>query len=405
MPVFRIAVLACALLCAAVAPAAQAAGGAQTKRILRSEMAKAGASSGAHVLDLTTGRTLYAEDATVPRIPASVEKLYTTAAALQAFGPQGTIPTDVLGAAAVDPATGVLTGNLFLRGNGDPSFNAKGAGLLADVLIEQTGLTEIDGRVVGDETVFDGLRGPPSEGFRTSSYVGPLSALTFNRGFTGKRRPLFQASPPLFAAKAFTSALRRRGVTVRRSARAGVTPSGAVALAGISSPAIQSLVASMNVPSDNFIAETLIKVLGARSGLGGTTAAGAGVVRANAARLGIRTTVVDGSGLSRFNRTSPKAIVALLTAMDEGELAVPFEASLPVAGRTGTLYDRMRGTAARDACRAKTGTLSNVSALAGYCDTRGGGRVAFAFLMNSVYPWTARRIQDRMTAALARYDG
>ena len=80
--------------------------------------------------------------------------------------------------------------------------------------------------MVGDETVFDGLRGPPSEGFRTSSYVGPLSALTFNRGFTGKRRPLFQASPPLFAAKAFTAALRRRGVTVRRSARAGATPAG-----------------------------------------------------------------------------------------------------------------------------------------------------------------------------------
>ncbi len=259
---FRIAVLACALLCAAVAPAAQAAGGAQTKRILRSEMAKAGASSGAHVVDLTTGRTLYAEDATVPRIPASVEKLYTTAAALRAFGPQGTIPTDVLGAAAVDPATGVLTGNLYLRGNGDPSFNAKAAGLLADILIERTGLTEVDGRVVGDETVFDGLRGPPSEGFRTSSYVGPLSALTFNRGFTGKRRPLFQASPPLFAAKAFTAALRRRGVTVRRSARAGVTPAGAVALAGLNSPGIESLVASMNVPSDNFIAETLIKALG-----------------------------------------------------------------------------------------------------------------------------------------------
>ena len=161
----------------------------------------------------------------------------------------------------------------------------------------------------------------------------------------------------------------------------------------------------MNLPSDNFIAETLIKALGARFGAGGTTSAGAAVVRSNAAQLGIRTTVVDGSGLSRANRTSPKAVVALLTAMDEGELAEPFERSLPVAGRTGTLYDRMRGTAARDACRAKTGTLSNVSALAGYCDTRGGGRVAFAFLMNYVYPWTARRIQDRMTTALARYDG
>ena len=65
----------------------------------------------------------------------------------------------------------------------------------------------------------------------------------------------------------------------------------------------------------------------------------------------------------------------------------------------------MRGTAARDACRAKTGTLSHVSALAGYCETRDGGRVAFAFLMNGVYPSGARCLQDRMAAALARYSG
>ena len=402
----RIAVLFCALLCAVLAPVAEAAGPSTTKRILRKEMAKAGPYSGAHVVDLVTGRAIYSEDASVPRIPASVEKLYTTAAALELFGPQGAISTDVLGAAAVDPATGVLTGDLYLRGNGDPSFNAQAAGLLADSLIEQTGITEIDGRVIGDETLWDGLRGPPSEGFRTSSYVGPLSALTFNRGFTGKRRPLFQASPPLFAAKAFTKALRRRGVAVLRSARAGAAPATAIALTSLDSPALQNIVASMNVPSDNFIAETLIKTLGARFGAGGTTRAGAAVVRANAARLGIRTTVVDGSGLSRSNRTAPKAVTALLTAMDENEeLAEPFERSLPVAGRTGTLYDRMRGSAARDHCRAKTGTLSNVSALAGYCETRRGRKIAFAFLMNSVYPWTARRIQDRMTDALARYTG
>jgi serine-type D-Ala-D-Ala carboxypeptidase/endopeptidase (penicillin-binding protein 4) len=401
----RISLSACALVCGLIAPTAQAAGPVQTAKVLRTQMAKAGAYSGAHVVDLGTGRTLYTDDASVPRIPASVEKLYTTAAALQRYGPTGTIPTDVLGAAAVDPATGILSGNLYLRGNGDPSFDAKAAGLLADILIERTGITEVDGRVIGDETVFDGLRGPPSEGYRTSIWVGPLSALTFNRGFTGRRRPLFQASPPKFAAKAFTAALRRRGVTVRRSARSGVTPAAAVALAGLNSPGIENIVASMNVPSDNFIAETLIKALGARFGSGGSTSAGAAVVRDTAAQMGIRTTVVDGSGLSRSNRTSPKAVVALLTAMDEGELALPFEASLPVAGRTGTLHDRMRGTAARDACRAKTGTLSNVSALAGYCNTRSGGRVAFAFLMNYVSTWTARRLQDRMTAALARYDG
>ncbi len=400
----RKALLACAVLGAIAAPSAQAEGLAKTKRVLRAEMAKAGAYSGAHVVDLGTGQPLYSEDASVPRIPASVEKLYTTAAALERFGPQGALSTEVLGAGAVDP-TGVLAGDLYLRGGGDPSFDAKAAGLLADTLIGQTGLTEVDGRVIGDESAFDGLRGPPSEGYRTSSYVGPLSALTFNRGFTGRRRPLFQASPPKFAAKAFAAALKRRGVIVRRSARAGVAPATAVALTSLSSPGIENLIASMNLPSDNFIAETLIKAMGAEFGTGGTTSAGAAVVRSSAAQLGIRTTVVDGSGLSRWNRTSPKAVVSLLTAMDESALAEPFERSLPVAGRTGTLYDRMRRTAARDACRAKTGTLSNVSALAGYCDTRSGGRVAFAFLMNYVYPWTARRIQDRMTAALARYDG
>jgi len=401
----RIAVLACALLCAALAPSAQAAGLAQTKRILRSEMAKAGAYSGAHVYDLTTGTTLYTEDASVSRIPASVEKLYTTAAALELFGAQGTIATDVLAPAAVDPATGVLSGNLYLRGNGDPSFDARALRALADTLVAETGLTEVTGRVIGDETAFDGLRGPPSEGFRTSGWVGPLSALTFNRGFTGRRRPLFQARPPAFAAKAFTAALKRRGVTVRRSVRAGATPEQAVLLAQSASPTIESLVASTNVPSDNFYAETLIKTLGARFGAGGTTSAGAAVVRTNAARLGVRTTVVDGSGLSRSNRTSPKAVVALLTAMDESELAPGFYNSLPIAGRSGTLVDRMRRSSARDVCRAKTGSLSNVSALAGYCDTRSGDRVAFAFLMNYVSPWGARRLQDRMTAALARYDG
>ena len=259
--------------------------------------------------------------------------------------------------------------------------------------------------MIGDESAFDGLRGPPSEGFRTSFCVGPLSALTFNRGFTGRRSPLFQARPPTVRREGVHRALRRRGVAVRRSARAGVTPAVAPLLTSWSSPQMADLVARMNVPSDNFIAETLIKAMGMTFSSSGTTTAGASIVRSTAATLGARTYAVDGSGLSRSNRTSPRAVVSLLTAMEEGELFEPYIASLPVAGRTGTLYDRMRRTAARDACRAKTGTLSNVSGLAGYCETRDGGRVAFAFLMNGVYPTGARRLQDTMTAALARYDG
>ena len=80
-----------------------------------------------------------------------------------------------------------------------------------------------------------------------------------------------------------------------------------------------------------------------------------------------------------------------------------FTGSLAVAGRTGTLAYRMRGSSAQDRCRAKTGTLHDVSALAGYCSSPAGGTVAFAFLMNHVSPYGARILQDRMAGALARY--
>ena len=68
------------------------------------------------------------------------------------------------------------------------------------------------------------------------------------------------------------------------------------------------------------------------------------------------------------------------------------------------MYNRMRGTAAQDRCHTKTGTLHDVSTLAGFCNTTGGERVAFAFLMNRVNPSAAHALQDRMTAALARLD-
>jgi serine-type D-Ala-D-Ala carboxypeptidase/endopeptidase (penicillin-binding protein 4) len=80
-----------------------------------------------------------------------------------------------------------------------------------------------------------------------------------------------------------------------------------------------------------------------------------------------------------------------------------FVDSLPIAGRDGTLFDRMRRGAARDRCRGKTGTLSNVSALSGYCEARSGDNYAYSILMNGVYPTGARKLQDLMLQALSRY--
>jgi D-alanyl-D-alanine carboxypeptidase/D-alanyl-D-alanine-endopeptidase (penicillin-binding protein 4) len=164
------------------------------------------------------------------------------------------------------------------------------------------------------------------------------------------------------------------------------------------------LIRHTNRPSDNYMAETLLKDLGADFGSGGTTTAGTVVARRNAAKYGAHPTMVDGSGLSRLNRTSPRDVVRLLRGLDRSALADPLWLSLSVAGRNGTLFDRMRHGSARERCRGKTGTLSGVSNLVGYCRSKYGARLAFAVLMGGgVSTWTAHPLQNRMANALARY--
>lgn len=399
----RLTVVLTVLLALLAAPVAHAAGLSATKRALAREMARAGGSSGAYVVDMDTGQELYALRADTGRIPASVEKLYTSATAMLLYGPEGTLSTSVLSTALPD-ATGTIAGDVVLRGGGDPTFNATTAAALAKRLSDG-GLKRITGRVIGDESAFDAFRGPPSSNFQTSSDVGPLSALAYNRGRTGRRSPYWQASPARFAADAFEKALERRGVKIAGAARSGLTATGMSPLSEWTSPTIGAISRQMNVPSDNYIAEILIKGLGSQFGGEGSTAAGGRVMRETLGQFGISPRIADGSGLSRANRTTPRQVVQLLTGMAEGPHADAFDASLAVAGRSGTLAYRMRGTAAQDDCRAKTGTLRDVSALAGYCTTAGGGRVAFAFMMNRVYPAGARTLQDRMAAVLARFSG
>ncbi|MDQ6914233.1 MAG: D-alanyl-D-alanine carboxypeptidase/D-alanyl-D-alanine-endopeptidase, partial [Actinomycetota bacterium] len=184
----------------------------------------------------------------------------------------------------------------------------------------------------------------------------------------------------------------------------GRAPGTAGQLALVRSPPISRLIRFTNVPSDNYLAEMLIKDLGARFGAGGSTAAGAAVVRDRLGTLGIAPQVVDGSGLSRGDHTTPRQVVRLLAAMARsGPFADTFRGSLAVACRSGTLAARMCGSAASGRCRGKTGTLSNVSALSGYCTLPTGRTIAFSFLMNGVDVYGARSLQNRMAVAIARY--
>jgi D-alanyl-D-alanine carboxypeptidase/D-alanyl-D-alanine-endopeptidase (penicillin-binding protein 4) len=271
------------------------------------------------------------------------------------------------------------------------------------VLLDEVGIERVTGRVYGDESAFDSLRGGPDSGYGTSIWVGPLSGLSYNRGLFTEGGRGFQANPPAFAAARLDEALEARGIAVRQKPRAGAAPSDATVLASVDSPPMERLIRLTNKPSDNFFAETLLKDLARLNGGVGTTRGGARVAAAFARRLGARPALVDGSGLSRGNRASPASVVRLLSAMYTREDFDPFLDSLPIAGRDGTLFDRMRRGPARTRCVGKTGTLSNVSALSGYCEARSGDSYAYSILMNGVYPTGARRLQDRMLQGIAKF--
>ena len=408
----RIALLVIALL--ALLPAAAAAQDEPTmvKRLAR-YMRAAGSYSGAYVAEVSGDkppRAVFRWRQRTPRILASNTKLFTTSAALSRFGTQGTLGTEVLGTGELD-TEGIFRGSLYLRGGGDPTFGSRsftrksygGGATVQDLaaLLEETGIERVTGRVYGDESAFDSLRGGPDSGYGVSPWVGPLSALSYNRGLFTESGRGYQASPPAFAAARLGEALKARGVTVRLKPRAGLTPADARVLASVESPPMERLIRLTNKPSDNFFAEMLLKDLADQAGGAGTTAAGARIAAAHARALGARATIVDGSGLSRGNRASPLSIVRLLSAIERSDDFDPFVESLPIAGQDGTLFDRMRRGAARWRCRGKTGTLSNVSALSGYCEARSGDNYAYSILMNGVYPTGARRLQDRMLQAIA----
>jgi serine-type D-Ala-D-Ala carboxypeptidase/endopeptidase (penicillin-binding protein 4) len=365
---------------------------------LTREMRHAGGFSGAFVRDLDSQRTLFEAKADAPRAPASVEKLYTTASVLMRFGPDATLPTAVAGRGFLDP-DGVWRGDLYLHGGGDPTLGRDDLQRLARAL-GAAGILRVEGSVLGDESRFDVLRGSFDTGGAYDRDIGGvLSALALNRGFSKDGRPAAQA------AGQFAKELRADGIRVEGRSGAGETPAEARELASVASPPMRDLIRLTNVPSDNFLAEMLVKDLGAEFAGAGTTAAGVGVVRTQLAALGLTPQVVDGSGLSRADRTTPRQVVHLLEAMHGQEVAGAFEGSLAVAGRTGTIRKRMRGTAAQDRCRAKTGTLIGVSALAGLCESAGGDTIAFAMLMNRVSVARAHGVQDRVATAIARYDG
>jgi D-alanyl-D-alanine carboxypeptidase/D-alanyl-D-alanine-endopeptidase (penicillin-binding protein 4) len=408
--------LVCALALAFGLFTSTASAGASTAALqahMAHELALAGPHSGGLVYDLSTKQTLFGERAEVLRAPASVEKLYTATALLERLGPDAHLETTVLGSGHLGPE-GVWEGSLYLHGGGDPTFGTNafvrahygGLGTSVSTLVTQLvhtdGIHRVTGAIEGDESYFDSLRGEPASGYRFDPYLeGTLSALAFNRGASGSYRGAH--APAAYAAHELLRALRAAGVSVLGGSGTATAPVGTTSLAAAPSPTIAQLLGLTLPPSDNFFAETLLKDLGARAGGAGTTVAGAHVVRATLAALGLHPRIVDASGLSRSDQTSPQQVVMLLAALAPTTLGTTLRDDMAVAGRSGTLAERMRGTAAAGRCQGKTGTLIGVSNLVGYCQAIDGQYLAFAFFNDGISTERAHILQDNMTISLANY--
>jgi len=360
---------------------------------------QSGGRGGAYVADPETGAVLFSRGATRARQIASNMKLFTTAAALARLGPDEQFETALVAPGGI--VAGVVQGDLILVGGGDPSL---GRAAISRLVAEAraNGLVGVTGKMLYDETIFDRRRSVPRKGIRGGpfEYLGRLSGLAFEGGRS--------TDPARSAALTAASALRKRGVDVSKKVAPGdapaVPPTNVVA--EIESAPLSDLARTTNTFSVNFYAETLLKSLGAEVAGRGTTAAGVAVARAFAAESGAALRGHNGSGLSRADRASPRSIGALLTAMLDRELAVrdSFLRSLAVAGRTGTLARRMRGTAASGACIGKTGTLDGVSALSGYCLVAPERFIVFSVLLNKVAISRAHRAQDRIASLVAGYE-
>jgi len=388
------------------------------RNILEREIDSVGGASGAYVFDVEANskRLLYSDSGSNSRILASNSKLFTTAAYLDRFGGSGRLKTQVFERGKRQGGRErTLKGSLVLLGDGDPALAVSGfaasrnlplttVGPLAKA-VKDAGIRNVKGKIVADPTIFDGAGSVPMPGVDPDPGDLPtLSGLSFNRG-TGDGGG-YASSPARNAGEELKRELRERGVRVSGGVKVDGVPDRLFEtkpLGSVASPTAKSLAAQTNTPSDNFYAEMLLKRLGAGQNKQGTTARGAGRAEAFARKAGSGVNLVNGSGLARSNTASPKNVAQLLTHMrkDQSEKAAFFD-SLAIAGKSGTLSNRMRNTAAEGRCHAKTGTITGVSALSGYCKA-GAGTVAFSILMNNVSISEAQRAQDAMAAAIARY--
>ncbi len=414
------------------------------------------------VQNLSSGQTLYRRESQKYFIPASNNKLLTSAAALQQLGPDFRIRTSVY-----QDRDGVLR----VVGRGDPSLKDAQLTILAKQL-SQKGIRQVE-QLIADDSYFQGEVVDSTWEWEDvqADYGAPVSSLILNENATvltsspqtvgqsleikwmepqeglgwklennsltvEKDAPgsvsvirdlkgqvlkitgqlavnsqpditgLAVFDPVQHFVSHFRQSLSTEGITVKQIARA-TSNQNQQELASVESPTLSQLLVYMNINSNNLYAESLLRALGSKQTLEKnqtTVEAGLKVLKTTLTQLGVEPTsyfIVDGSGLSRRNLLSPQALVQVLQAMSKSEV---FRASLPVAGVSGTLKNRFVNTPAMGIVQAKTGTMTGVVSLSGYVNVPNSEPLVFSIMVNQSGQPTSvvRKAMDEIVVSLTQ---
>ena len=326
--------------------------------------------------------TIFQVNHSMSMIPASNTKLFTTAVALSDLGGDFKISTKIF-SDDFSIEDGVINGNLYIKGFGNSTFSQNDLEQMMQE-IKLKGIVKITGNIIGDDTYFDNVykRDDWIADETANVKLPPISAITLdrNRKIIQKRRGrrirtsvVAVDNPPLNAASILRSKLIENGIKVGKSSSVGKTPDQ-VLLLSESGIQLRELIKLINKHSDNFLAEGLFKTIGAEASQDQgnafySTQAILDFIEDNGI-FSTGTSVVDGSGISRFDQITPGAIVGLLEVMyfDVNNYN-DFYNSLSIAGVDGTLRHRLKGSLAENNFRGKTCSLNGVTSIAGYLKT------------------------------------
>lgn len=346
---------------------------------------------------------LYEKNPRIKMIPASITKMITAAIALEYLGKDHNFRT-VIYTDDSNISDGIVDGNIYLKGYGDPDLNSSDISYLAKLFSEKN-IREVTGNIVYDESYLDNQYFGLSnyyQGDTKSNYWPYVSALNLNKN-PGNYDPAASAGN-LLADELMALNIKLNGIVI-----SGVTPAGAKEVAEVSH-SMYNVLAQMNKESDNHSAITVFKVAGAAfdSPPGSLDKGESAVINFLTAMGNDRNTfeILEGSGLTRFNTVNSDLYIRLLKYMyDDLKTFDYFYGSLAIAGKDGTLRNRMIGTEAESNVHAKTGTLNSVSALSGYAVSRDNELLLFYIVMNGFGSGRElpRSIQDQICEQLCMF--